>query len=134
MGIWCRNQFLGMADTRCCCCYGYQLDGELHRHPVHKSGSPQSRLEILPSYGFPNLLISRFRVLTLQSVFAIFCYSFFPIVFFLYPETSQRTLEDMDQIFLENPSIFVFKDKAITQMTRPEVFVLAEERRIDEGV
>jgi hypothetical protein len=28
----------------------------------------------------------------------------------------------MDQIVLENPSIFVFNDKAITQMARPEVF------------
>lgn len=66
-------------------------------------------------------------------MFAIICYAFFPVVYCLYPETSRRTLEDMDEIFIQGPSVLVFRNKALTQRTRPHVFVEAESRRIEEG-
>lgn len=52
------------------------------------------------------------------------------MVFCLYPETSRRTLEDMDEIFIQNPSLFVFGKPAMTQRERPQTFVEAEGRRI----
>lgn len=52
------------------------------------------------------------------------------MVFCLYPETSRRTLEDMDEIFIHNPSVFVFGKAAMTQRERPQVFIEAEERRV----
>lgn len=64
------------------------------------------------------------------AVYVILCWSYFPIVFCLYPETARRTLEDMDEIFIQNPSIFVFGKSDMTQRKRPQAFMDAEERRI----
>ena|ERR1700709_1342934 len=69
-----------------------------------------------------------------QIVFAVICYAYFPVAFLLYPETSRRTLEDMDEIFIRSSSIFVFQDKVLTQRERPDLFIDAETRRIDDGV
>lgn len=66
-------------------------------------------------------------------MFAIICWAFFPIVYFLYPETSRRTLEDMDEIFIQGPGILVFRNPALTQRNRPHVFVEAEARRVEDG-
>ncbi|KAL1889576.1 hypothetical protein Sste5346_008825 [Sporothrix stenoceras] len=63
-------------------------------------------------------------------IFAVICYAYFPIVFCLYPETARRTLEDMDQIFISHPSIFVFGKPALTDRKRPQVFIDAENERI----
>ncbi len=64
-------------------------------------------------------------------MFSCFCFSFFPIVYLLYPETSRRTLEDMDEIFRGKDSVFVFSDPLLTQRSRPQAFIEAERRKID---
>ncbi|KAI1097985.1 putative sugar transporter [Jackrogersella minutella] len=66
----------------------------------------------------------------LYLMFAIFCFSFFPVVLFFYPETSNRTLEDMDHMFIQNPSVFVLGKPEMTQRRRPTSFMDAEARRI----
>lgn len=66
-------------------------------------------------------------------MFAILCFAFAPVVYLFYPETANRTLEDMDQIFIHNPSAFVFKNRAATQSQRPQLFVDAETTRIAEA-
>jgi hypothetical protein len=53
-----------------------------------------------------------------------------PIIWLFYPETSGRTLEDMDHMFITNPGIFVFNKPEMTQTTRPESYVAAERARI----
>jgi hypothetical protein len=63
-------------------------------------------------------------------VFAFFLYGYFPIVFLLYPETTCRTLEDMDVIFQTNPSPFVLRNKTLTQRERPLMFIEVEQERI----
>lgn len=63
-------------------------------------------------------------------MFAGFLFCFFPIVYLIYPETTQRTLEDMDLIFSSNPSIFVFNNRNLTQRARPQDFIDAENERI----
>ncbi|KAI2779121.1 general substrate transporter [Daldinia loculata] len=65
-------------------------------------------------------------------LFAVFCWSYLPIVFLFYPETSLRTLEDMDEIFEHHRGPFVFRDKVLTQRHRPQEFTEAEQRRITE--
>lgn len=57
-------------------------------------------------------------------------WAFFPIVFVFYPETSRRTLEDMDEIFIRNPSLIVCGNRQLTQRERPEAFVEVEMERI----
>ncbi|KAH8888391.1 general substrate transporter [Thozetella sp. PMI_491] len=66
-------------------------------------------------------------------IFAIICWVYFPVVYALYPETSRRTLEDMDQIFIQNPSILVWGKKDMTQRERPQAFIDAEAERIAEA-
>ncbi|KAK2597808.1 hypothetical protein N8I77_012570 [Diaporthe amygdali] len=63
-------------------------------------------------------------------MFGIFCFAFGPVVYFFYPETANRTLEDMDQIFIQNPSPFVFTSRAATQSQRPLGLIEAETARI----
>ncbi|KAK2744638.1 hypothetical protein FQN57_004243 [Myotisia sp. PD_48] len=64
-------------------------------------------------------------------LFAGFLYSYFPIVYFIYPETTQRTLEDMDMIFRTNPSVFVFRNRNLTQRARPQDFIEMEKQRVE---
>jgi hypothetical protein len=66
-------------------------------------------------------------------VFAVIAWSFFPIIFCLYPETSRRTLEDMDEIFIRHPSPIVCGKQELTQRKRPQTFVDAERDRIMEN-
>ncbi|KAI1742588.1 putative sugar transporter [Xylaria scruposa] len=66
-------------------------------------------------------------------IFAILCLSFFPVVYCFYPETAGRKLEDMDEMFLRNPSWFVFGKKELTQPTRPQAFIDAELARISDS-
>ncbi|KAH8747151.1 hypothetical protein F5882DRAFT_238337, partial [Hyaloscypha sp. PMI_1271] len=66
-------------------------------------------------------------------VFAIICYSYFPIVFCFYPVTSRGTLENMEEIFKHNSGVFIFGDKSLTERERPQLFIDAEKRRVEEG-
>ncbi|KAI1750792.1 putative sugar transporter [Xylaria castorea] len=66
-------------------------------------------------------------------IFAILCLSLFPVVYCFYPETAGRKLEDMDEMFLRNPSWFVFGKKELTQPTRPQAFIDAELARISDS-
>ncbi|KAI1167607.1 putative sugar transporter [Nemania serpens] len=65
-------------------------------------------------------------------IFAILSVTFFPVVYCFYPETAGRKLEDMDEMFVRNPSWFVFGVKEMTQTTRPQAFVDAELARISD--
>lgn len=66
----------------------------------------------------------------IETVFAIIVWAYFPVVFCLYPETSRRTLEDMDEIFIRYPSLIVCGKRVLTQRQRPVEFIQAEEQRI----
>ncbi|KAJ5358303.1 Major facilitator superfamily domain general substrate transporter [Penicillium cataractarum] len=66
-------------------------------------------------------------------IFAIIAWSFFPIVFCLYPETSRRTLEDMDEMFILHPSFIVCGNSDMTQRERPEALINAETERISQN-
>ncbi|KAI0141686.1 putative sugar transporter [Xylariaceae sp. FL1272] len=67
-------------------------------------------------------------------IFALLCLSFYPVVYFFYPETAGRTLEDMDEMFIRNPSWFVQGKRELTQRTRPQAYVEAEAARVlDSG-
>uniref|UniRef100_A0A0C4DJ11 Major facilitator superfamily (MFS) profile domain-containing protein n=1 Tax=Fusarium oxysporum (strain Fo5176) TaxID=660025 RepID=A0A0C4DJ11_FUSOF len=66
-------------------------------------------------------------------LFAGFCYSYFPIVYFLYPETARRTLEDMDQIFIQNPGLIVCRVPELTQRERPQTLITLEQKRVEKA-
>lgn len=61
-------------------------------------------------------------------IWAVICFSFIPITYFFYPETANRTLEDIDRFFETKPGILVHKNKLALQLHRPAEFIEADER------
>ncbi|KAH8657712.1 MFS transporter [Xylariales sp. PMI_506] len=59
-------------------------------------------------------------------IWAVICASFVPTTYFFYPETANRSLEDIDRFFAQHPSIFVFRNKIATQLKRPEIYAEAD--------
>ncbi|KAK6406235.1 hypothetical protein LTR95_018684 [Oleoguttula sp. CCFEE 5521] len=55
-------------------------------------------------------------------VWAVICFAFIPITYFLYPETANRSLEDIDRFFETKPGVLVFRNKLATQLSRPQQY------------
>ena len=55
-------------------------------------------------------------------IWAVICASFIPITFFFYPETANRSLEDIDRFFETKPGIFIHRNKIATQLHRPDIY------------
>lgn len=64
-------------------------------------------------------------------LFSLIILSYVPIVWFFYPETSNRTLEDINYVFIEYDTIFLGKHKELRQRERPENLIEAELARIN---
>ncbi|CAD0022586.1 unnamed protein product [Aureobasidium pullulans] len=62
-------------------------------------------------------------------IWTVFNFSFIPVVYLWYPETADRTLEDMDRFFRENHDVFVFRHKDAISTKRPLAYI---EREQDE--
>ncbi|KAI0485311.1 general substrate transporter [Xylariaceae sp. FL0804] len=58
---------------------------------------------------------------------------FLPILYLFYPETANRTLEDLDAYYRENPPLIVVKDADSISVRRPEKFAVAQGRDIEEA-
>ncbi|KAJ5826373.1 hypothetical protein N7474_003511 [Penicillium riverlandense] len=66
-------------------------------------------------------------------IFAVFNIAFIPVVYFLYPETAYRTLEDLDVYFdrdSPHPTIIPINDKVAKQCKRPLEAIEAEANRV----
>jgi len=61
-------------------------------------------------------------------IWAVICFSFIPITYFFYPETANRTLEDIDRYFEQHPPLLIHRDKLATQLQRPAIFIEEDER------
>ncbi|KAF2463556.1 general substrate transporter [Lindgomyces ingoldianus] len=57
--------------------------------------------------------------------------AFMPIIYFFYPETADRTLEDVDAYYRENPPLIVIGDKDSISRKRPAKFVKREEADVE---
>jgi len=56
-----------------------------------------------------------------------------PVIWAFFPETANRTLEDLDAYYRENPPLLVIKDKDATSVRRPQRFILAHDRDVEEA-
>ncbi|OAA53638.1 General substrate transporter [Niveomyces insectorum RCEF 264] len=65
-------------------------------------------------------------------VWAVICFSFIPITYLFYPETTGRSLEDIDRYFERKPGIIVAWDKEATSVKRPETFARMDEEIVNE--
>ncbi|KAH8730339.1 general substrate transporter [Phaeosphaeriaceae sp. PMI808] len=61
-------------------------------------------------------------------IWAVICFAFIPITYFFYPETANRTLEDIDRFFETGPGLFIHRNQLAVQLHRPAEFIEADER------
>lgn len=63
-------------------------------------------------------------------IWTVFNFAFLPIIYFLYPETAGRTLEDLDRFFREDPPLLVNFDKDACSKRRPEKYIEHEQQEL----
>lgn len=63
-------------------------------------------------------------------IWIVFNASFVPVVYLFYPETAGRRLEDMDRLYRENHSIWIFKDKDAISPKRPQKYIENDQEEI----
>ncbi|KAL1593033.1 hypothetical protein SLS59_009503 [Nothophoma quercina] len=63
-------------------------------------------------------------------IWCVFNFAFIPTVYFFYPETAGRTLEDLDRYFAGDAPLLVFRDKEVIASKRPEKFIENEKAEI----
>lgn len=56
-----------------------------------------------------------------------------PVIYLFFPETADRSLEDIERFFRENHEIFVFKNKEATSVKRPAQYAIDEQDKIREN-
>ncbi|KAI8302256.1 hypothetical protein K4K59_000594 [Colletotrichum sp. SAR11_240] len=64
-------------------------------------------------------------------VFTVLNAAFLPIIYLFYPETANRTLEDLDEYYRNNPPLIVIGDKDAIGTKRPQKYVDHEEAQVD---
>jgi MFS family permease len=60
-------------------------------------------------------------------VWAVICSSFIPITYFLYPETANRSLEDIDRFFETKPGVLIWRNELATKLERPAIYFEQDE-------
>ncbi|KAL2014738.1 hypothetical protein VTN00DRAFT_2263 [Thermoascus crustaceus] len=60
-------------------------------------------------------------------IWACICFSFIPITYLFYPETANRTLEDIDRFFESRPGVIVAWNTTAIQLHRPEEYIRMDE-------
>ncbi|KAM5450889.1 hypothetical protein MaudCBS49596_003998 [Microsporum audouinii] len=60
-------------------------------------------------------------------IWAVLCFSFIPTTYLFYPETANRTLEDIDRYFESNREVIVAFNKTATKLSRPEEYIRMDE-------
>ncbi|KAJ5408032.1 Major facilitator superfamily domain general substrate transporter [Penicillium cosmopolitanum] len=58
---------------------------------------------------------------------------FLPVIYFLYPETANRTLEDMDAYYRSDPSLIVAGDPDAISTKRPVQYICHEDEEIQKN-
>lgn len=57
-----------------------------------------------------------------------------PLIWAFFPETANRSLEDLDAYYRENPPLLVIRDKEATSVRRPQRFARAQSRDVEDVV
>ncbi|KAF3009495.1 hypothetical protein E8E13_003424 [Curvularia kusanoi] len=63
-------------------------------------------------------------------IWCVFNFAFIPIVYFFYPETAGRTLEDLDRYFAGDAPLLVFRDKEVISSKRPQEYIENEKAEV----
>ncbi|KAF2230698.1 general substrate transporter [Viridothelium virens] len=86
------------------------------------------------AFNFMVVEITPIGIQTLQwkfyIIWTVFNFAFIPTVYFFYPETAGRTLEDLDRYFRENHKVLVFRDKDAISQKRPIAYIEHEREEV----
>ncbi|KAK6071699.1 hexose transporter [Seiridium cupressi] len=63
-------------------------------------------------------------------IWTVFNASFVPIVYLFYPETADRSLEDVDRFFQDNQNILIFRDPDAKSSKRPQKYIEHEKEEV----
>ncbi|KAJ9320595.1 hypothetical protein DTO045G8_1553 [Paecilomyces variotii] len=66
-------------------------------------------------------------------IWTVFNAAFLPVIYFFYPETANRTLEDMDAYYRSNPDLIVVRDPDAVFVKRPLKYIQHEEEEIQKN-
>jgi hypothetical protein len=66
-------------------------------------------------------------------IWTVFNALWLPIVWLLYPETSDRTLEDLDAYYRDDPPLLLAKDKDSVSRKRPARFIQMQRQDIEDA-
>ncbi|KAJ0271095.1 hypothetical protein CBS470a_013309 [Colletotrichum nupharicola] len=64
-------------------------------------------------------------------VFTVLNAAFLPVIYLFYPETANRTLEDLDEYYRNNPPLVVIGDTDAIGTKRPQKYVDHEEAQVE---
>ncbi|RAQ49668.1 sugar transporter [Aspergillus flavus] len=59
-------------------------------------------------------------------IWTVFNFSFIPLIYFFYPETANRSLEDIDRFFIENKGLLINRNPDATSANRPTRYIECE--------
>ncbi|KAK1706602.1 uncharacterized protein BDZ83DRAFT_543751, partial [Colletotrichum acutatum] len=63
-------------------------------------------------------------------VFTVLNAAFLPVIYLFYPETANRTLEDLDEYYRNDPPLIVIGDKDAIASKRPKKYVDRQEAHV----
>ncbi|CAK7205862.1 hypothetical protein SEUCBS139899_008641 [Sporothrix eucalyptigena] len=66
-------------------------------------------------------------------VFTVFNAFFMPVIYFFYPETANRTLEDLDEYYRNNPPLIITRDPEATMRKRPQRYIDHENQLLEQA-
>ncbi|KAF2204556.1 sugar transporter [Delitschia confertaspora ATCC 74209] len=66
-------------------------------------------------------------------IWTVFNAAFLPVIYLFYPETSARTLEDLDAYYREDPPLIVAGDNGSTNPRRPAKFIEREAEDVERA-
>lgn len=126
-----RDQFDKYEIERCSSQYshklGFQLYGQVAtRRVLFVIADTLLVVQITP-LGVTNLQWKFYIIWTISNAAMI------PVIYLFFPETADRSLEDVERFFRENHDIFVFRHKDATSVKRPHHYVVDEENRVEES-
>ncbi|KAJ5081796.1 hypothetical protein NUU61_010060 [Penicillium alfredii] len=66
-------------------------------------------------------------------VWTVFNAAFLPVIYFFYPETANRTLEDIDAYYRTNPGLIVVTDPDAICVERPVKYIVHEQEEVQKN-